>query len=1382
MRRLRSLLAVALAAAPLSLVADVVSVRSAAAAPDDDWNPQGRDPFDLSVVGQHKGFLARDPHDARAFADLVRMYRSYRTLELLKQEYAKVLEKTPDNWAALVVLGKLHNLTGDQVKALEQFQKAVAAKDADAQTWITIGEILKVTDKKKEARAAYDKALANTTNKELKKKSLRSLADLALAAGENDAADKYFKQFLDLDPNNAQLWIERGDAMLTANKRDVALESYAKAETLLGTDPQRRVEVIARRGQALEGMSKDDEAVAEYRRAIKSAPKGYYLEVELTGRIVDIYRRKQALPVLLAQYEKEWPDGSRRHFEWSTLGKLYEETGAQDKAITSLRRAVAASPFELDTQRRLIQLLENSGKDEEALKQYEEVVRVAPGEARFQLDLAERYWRRGGEKKALDVLSRLQGRFPNDPGVLSAIADMYGRWGKEELAIAQYEKLTKLEPDDTSHLVTLGEQYWAKGDRPRAMATWKAIIKSGKASGYAKLAEMMHDHGIKTDALANYAKAIEKEPKNPEWYKGRAAVWEADKRYEEALKDWDMVLSLLGTKASDRLARREARKKYVSVITRWPQREPAKKKEWIDGFKNGEGNVELGYFLAEYYARPGKGDKEQPQRTLEILHKKAPDDNDILNDLVKVYRSQRKFDQAVALLLELAKAQPNLEATVFRQIAEIKTDARQDKEAMEWQQKVLAKNPRDPGAYADMGARLVEMQKFSEAIEQYEKALTLQANNTKVQFALSQLYVQSGQPMKAAELLRAILRTAQQPPDVARAGRAAIDLEEMTDTLGELEKVVSPLSFVMSHRPEFRHVVVDLYLRYVPRLVHRERHGNEEVRKAAHAELIRIGGHGLQPLLEALRDDKDPNQQRVAVTVLGHLGNKGAAGPLVHMARQEPSKDGPRHIGTLQESVDREVRVEALVAAGRLGEAKVIDDVLPLMVHPEVAMREAATFTLGRSGDRRAIPHLLTALADRRPSVQALACLGLAQIDDPRTVPALVSTLADPRREDATRAAAAYGLGLRRAASAMPTLIAALTDNRGEAQRLAAWALGQIGDAKTLGPLMRAYFSRAGRSSDEMVWAIGRVSGAGLAPAPMGALGEYPLGRGKYDPVAAVGLLPGALPPASAPTKLVVEHPDDIGKGLVDALGEHRDVVVSVLADLDNAAAQISLGALSPPSAEPKVVAALAKIGDAIAPAITAQLASEDPKVRALAVSVFAKLDGPKRNAEAAVAKALGDATDLVRTSAMNAIVVLHQRRGGAPSELLAALSKTLGSPSWADRRAAALAMGRLGPAADHAALIKAAGDSLSFVREAVATALAGATQPGTLDAVLKLSTDDVPQVRIAAARALYGASDERAKKRIAELEKDAHPEVRAAAKGVPPKSDAPADAPKPAR
>ena len=546
-----------------------------AAAQPADWGAT-RDQFDKNVIARYKGILAKNPHDGSALAKLLEMYRRYRTVDLLKEEYQKAIDQKADDWSALVVLGRLMHTTGDDQRASDLWTKAVATKDDDAETWVQLGELAKTAGKNKEARAAYDKALSHASQKDMKKKALRALADLALATGDNDGANAYFKQFLDLDPTNAQLWIERGDAMLAAGKRDIALDSYTSAEKLLGSDPARRVEVVARRGQAFEGMGKDDEAVVEYRRAIKLAPKGYYLEVELTGRIIDIYRRKQALPALLAQYEKEWPEGTRGHFEWNTLGKLYEETGAQDKAIAALKKAVAKSAFELETQRRLITLLENSGRDDEALAQYETVVRAAPGEARFQLELAERYWRRGQEKKALEALARLEQRFPSDPGTLGAIADLYTRFGKEDLAIVEYERLAKLEPDDMSHLVTLGEQYYQKGDKTRAMATWIRIIASKKPIAYAKLGEVLAEHGpaYQTEAKKNYDKAIELDPKNPDFYKGRAGLYESMKgpgNYALALADWEKVLGLLGTKPTDRLARRDARRHIVTVVLKTPQ-------------------------------------------------------------------------------------------------------------------------------------------------------------------------------------------------------------------------------------------------------------------------------------------------------------------------------------------------------------------------------------------------------------------------------------------------------------------------------------------------------------------------------------------------------------------------------------------------------------------------------------------------------------------------------------------------------------------------------------------------------------------------------------------------------------------------------------------
>src|SRR4051812_23744410 len=118
MRRLPLLLACALAtAAPLVAVAQ-----------PGDWGVT-RDPFDKNVIARYKAILAKNPHDGSALAKLLEMYRRYRTVDLLKSEYEKQLDKKADDWSALVVLGRLMHTTGDDQRARELWAKAVAAKD-----------------------------------------------------------------------------------------------------------------------------------------------------------------------------------------------------------------------------------------------------------------------------------------------------------------------------------------------------------------------------------------------------------------------------------------------------------------------------------------------------------------------------------------------------------------------------------------------------------------------------------------------------------------------------------------------------------------------------------------------------------------------------------------------------------------------------------------------------------------------------------------------------------------------------------------------------------------------------------------------------------------------------------------------------------------------------------------------------------------------------------------------------------------------------------------------------------------------------------------------------------------------------------------------------
>lgn len=1355
----------------LAAVLTPVALPSSSALAQGDWQVK-RDPFDRRIINRYKRILAKNPADTSALDKLVRLYDRYRTVDLLIEEYGAELEKKPDDVSAHLVLG--HILLGQNrgAEALLHYEKAAALAPDDATVQIALGGLYKRMGRAAEARGAYEKALAQTKKAAIKKEVLRQLAELALAEDDIAAAKGFYETYIELDPKDVQARIDLGDALMRHDRHADAVEAFKEAESRLKSDPSRRVQVIARIGAAHEGAGDEDKAVAQYRRAIAMVSQSYYLRRELTERIIDIYRRRQELSDLVAHYEKEWPAKRRGHFEWDILARLYEETGVSEKAIEAYRTAAKKAPHELDTQRRLIALLENSGREDEAIAQYEVVIRVAPGEPRFQLELAQRYWEKGNEKKALDLLQKIERRFPGDGGVHAAVADLYTRWGKEERALEAYVRLTKIEPDEVSHLVNLGEQHFQRGDKDKAVAIWKKIIRRKTAANHARLGEVYAEHDMLDDALDMFGKAIKLEAKNPDLYKGRAGVYERKRRWDESVADWDKVLELTPNTGANRPARRDARRRIVNVLRRAKgSKLNDRMTAWRGSFYDDPPDLEAGWFLIEGHLRLNRF--AQAARELERMLALAPDDTEVMQELVKVYRRELEYDKAVALLLRLAELSPGREREYYNQVAEIKTENREDNEAIKYAQMALDKSPNDPVAHQQLAERYQEMQKFEAAIVAYERALELDRRNFKVYFTLAELYKYTEKEPKAAELYREILRRASAEDVLHKAGREAIDLEEMLSSLGELEQVVAPLAFTYGHKPVYRSILVELYDRYVPILVDRWRRGDAEVRKAARAELDRLGSHGLKPLLEALQDDSDVTQQRIAVQVLGYLGNTSAAAPLVKLA-SAPGQHADlrrKRIGTLVPTLDWDVRVQALIAAGRLGDPRTVADLVELSGHREVAMREAAVYALGMTGDRKALPPLLESTRDRSESVQAMACLSLARLGSESAVDRLIAMVGERRLHDVTRAACAYALGSIGASRAAGALADTLAEGNGELQRVSAWALGVLGDKRSVAPLLAVYFGRNDDIRETIAWALERIdTGSGEAAVIAPELDDYPTLNGKFDAAAAVRAVPGTLPAPPLPVGLVTGHEAEIVAGLREAFGRHRDLIVRVLRDLVRGSDRLELGPLTAgreqasASEKQHMHAAIDGIAGAIAPDLIELAGHRDPTVRGLALTALARTGAP-RVAPTLVA-AMDDGEASVRRAAMEAAAHRARTHPDEAANLASAVAARLQAEAWEQRRDAADVLGAFGAHADTGGLVAALADRNDFVREKAASSLGRLGAGAATDPLLEIASNDtVPEVRVAAIGALAAIGAPRARPTIEQLAGDAaDPGVRRAA------------------
>src|SRR5262245_34331857 len=146
----------------LALGVAAVAAQPSAASAQGDWTVK-RDPFDRRVIARYKAILAKNPADRDALNKLVGMYKRYRTLALLVDEYTKELAKNPNDFSDLLVLGHIKAGDGKADEALGLYEKAAAIKPGDAGLQIALGDLYRRRNEPDKAKAAYQLGLTAAT-------------------------------------------------------------------------------------------------------------------------------------------------------------------------------------------------------------------------------------------------------------------------------------------------------------------------------------------------------------------------------------------------------------------------------------------------------------------------------------------------------------------------------------------------------------------------------------------------------------------------------------------------------------------------------------------------------------------------------------------------------------------------------------------------------------------------------------------------------------------------------------------------------------------------------------------------------------------------------------------------------------------------------------------------------------------------------------------------------------------------------------------------------------------------------------------------------------------------------------------------------------------
>jgi tetratricopeptide (TPR) repeat protein len=1266
-------------------------------APETEAQPAADTGRTAVLIQRYLTILERDPREGFAFQRLVDLYRERDgNIDGLVREFEERVARDPNAFAPRMLVGHVYRAQNRIRDAAQSYTEAARIDPNAVAPTLALAAIASSEGDGARARALYDQALTRMREPTERQDILRRAGEIAIAARDFDGARRYYDELARGADSSVYLRTEFARVLAAQRLHEQAIAEYERVLASLRGDNRVIAPVLRELGQVELDAGRVDRAIERLERALDVAGPNAGVRAEIYDVIVEAYRRGNRLPELIARLERE--TGSFEVLE--LLGKIHDELGHDAEALDAYRRALSRNPRHVDTRVRVVQLLSRSGRIDEVIREYETLVRTSPGEPRFVVELAQLLMQVGRRQDALAKAAEIGRRSPRDPTVHQALAELYSRWGEDELAAREVALLARIEPNDPAHLIALGAQELDAGNRAAALQTWRRILQADpdRARAHATLGGVLADHDMLEDAATEYEEATRLEPTSLDYARGLANVYERLRRDDDAIAAWRRVLQLSG---EDRNASREGRQRIVGV---WQRNRSLgeRVRELERSFGREPPDIEAGRFLAEAYRRLGSERTDDAERVLERVISLAPGDVESLLALERVKAARGDLAGAIEVLARLVEADSRRAAHYLGRMAEYALALYRDEDAIRYAEQAALRTPDDANGHERLGDLYRARQDVEAAIRSYRRALELNDRLYETYFELAELHLSRGDFAEADALYRQVLADCPDDDLVSRAARASLQIHLGDGTLVALERELLPLSLANPQRPIFRKLVVELYDALTAPLIVRAA-GDGPDSEAALRELRDIGARSIKPLLEALADT-EPAQRRVAVDVLGHLGNPNAAVPLLAAAEGEG---------------DMNLRIRALLAAGAVADGNLAPRFLALARGPERRLRTTATWGLVHMGSREAIPALRELVGESDTSVRAFAALGLGVAGDGASAQVLERLLREDRSVH-VEVAAAYALGRLAEADRAPALIAALRGRSGIVAATAAHALSEIGDAAARQALAQAAFDPDPALRRAAIAALGRIGDERDA----GRL-HLPIPVSTATPASYVETLI-ARERATGPVELG-RHRGELETAAREAL---RGPVERVRTALGVLTAELpSTSAEAAPSEDVRRFCA------ALLPDLLAASRHADASIRALAIRALAIVADPQ--ARDALAAALDDPESVVVRAALEGIALGEQARNGEAAARVAAI--LLQDREWSTRTLAARAAARLQGSETQAALIRALDDDeFAFVRDEAARSLAILGGDDALEALRSaLVSDREPAVRVTAARAL---------------------------------------------
>ena len=431
---------------------------------------QGNKDYVAKAIQYYQAALKLDPSAGIVLEELTDLYISTGRLRDAVTQAEDMLTQNPDNLDARRMLGRIYlRALGEGQpgrgaseenlrKALEQFDKITQKDPSDADSWVKLGHLYRMSNKPPEAEKAYNAALkAAPENQD----ALTGLAMLYADAGDTKTAIEKLKAATNKNPNEQTL------AML-AEQYETAHDYKSAAEVL-----RKAFELAPDNENIAKGLAADlaasdqlDEALKLYQQMAADEPKDPSFQMS----IAEIYIAEHDLAKARAAMDKaKTLDPHSRDVRFAD-SKLLEAEGKNDQALAILKSLLDETQrrqyAEGDAQRRsmlleqyavLARMMEQYQVAVDAFREMADLHVVAP--PRVAVQVIDTYRQAKDFTNAMKEADLALKTFPDDHMIQVEHATVLADQGKVDAAVAELNKIPAEGHEKESQLVTLARFY-----------------------------------------------------------------------------------------------------------------------------------------------------------------------------------------------------------------------------------------------------------------------------------------------------------------------------------------------------------------------------------------------------------------------------------------------------------------------------------------------------------------------------------------------------------------------------------------------------------------------------------------------------------------------------------------------------------------------------------------------------------------------------------------------------------------------------------------------------------------------------------------------------------------------------------------------------------